>query len=174
MNFARIFWLLMIAAPIMGLVGCFNSPPKGDESCKYKAPTAIFEGIDSFQNHSFEINGQEALEKVSLPRYKMDIELYQSGCDFLKQEYRFLLYEPYPANTPPEICAHQIAGIFLLLARDAPIQLGTMRQWAQAIKNAAADFKYNESIPLVGTDIEAQIDKVHQPESAILSIVFSQ
>ena len=62
----------------------------------------------------------------------------------------------------------------MLLARDAPIQLGTMRQWAQAIKNAAADFKYNESIPLVGTDIEAQIDKVHQPESAILSIVFSQ
>ena len=174
MNFGRFFWLLTFFTPLFLLASCFSSTSEGLKVCKYQAPVAIFEGIDSFQNHSFEVNGQEALEKVSLPRYKMDIELYQSGCDFLKQEYRFLLYEPYPANTPPEICAHQIAWIFLLLARDAPIQLGTMRQWAQAVKNAAADFKYNEPIPLVGTDIEAQIDKVHQPESAILSIVFSQ
>ena len=156
------------------LVVCTNSKEQKTKPCKYKAPTAIFAGIDSFQNHRFEVNGQEALEKISLPRYRMDLELYQSGCDFLKQEYRFILYETYPANTPASICAHQIAGIFLLLSRDAPLQLGMLRAWAQAIKYAADDFEYNQAVPLAGTDVKAQIDKVHQPESAILTIVFSQ
>ncbi len=151
---------------------CFGEvdPP----GCKYNAPVAIFAGVDSFSNHSFSVNKQDAVEKISVPKYKMDIELYQSGCDFLQQEFRFLLYEAYPAQTPPDICANQIAGIFFLLARDAPLQLGMLSQWATAIKADAASFKYNEKIKLAGSGITAQIDKIHQPESAVLTIVFSE
>jgi hypothetical protein len=151
---------------------CFaKDKPQG---CKYKSPVAIFAGIDSFPNHSFTVNKQDAVEKISVPKYKMDIELYQSGCDFLQQEFRFMLHEPYPMNIPPDICANQIAGIFFLLARDAPLQLGMLSQWAAAIKADAASFKYNEKIKLAGSGITAQIDKIHQPESAVLTIVFSE
>ncbi|BDS12252.1 hypothetical protein [Aureispira anguillae] len=155
------------------IISCTNTN-SDSKPCKYKPPVAIFEGIDRFSNHSFEVTGQDAVERVFIPKMNMTIELYQSGCDFLQQEYRILLEEAYPLNTPAEVCALHISNIFLILAGEAPEKLGLFQQWAAAIQAAAKSFKYNEKILLKGTAIHAQIDKTHQTESAMLSIIFSQ
>ncbi|MCH2021361.1 MAG: hypothetical protein MK207_02675 [Saprospiraceae bacterium] len=140
--------------------------------CKYKPPVAIFSGIDSFEDHSFDLKGQSSVEYISIPKMNMDIQLYQSGCDDIQQEFRFLLHEAYPLNTPPDVCAMHIAGIFYMLSQEAPQQLGLLQQWAETLKANSKSFNYNEKIVFFDSDISAQIDKIHQPESAVLSIVF--
>ena len=167
-NFAPLLFSLIL---FCFLLSCGGSKPEG---CKYAPPQAIFAGIDSFTNHSFEVAKQDGIEKVTVPKLGMDIELYQSGCDFLQQEFRFHIPEAYPLNTPPEVCALHIANIFTILSQEAPQKLGLLGQWAEAIRADAKSFQYNEKTIFQGTAIKAQIDKTHQTESAILSIVFEQ
>lgn len=156
------------------IIGSCTGNSSASKACKYKPPVAIFANIDSFQNHSFELNGQDAVERIFVPKLNMTIELYQSGCNSLEQEYRILLQEGYPLNTPAEVCALHISNIFLILSHEAPEQLGLFEQWAIEIQKNAKAFKYNEKIALLGTGVMAQIDKMHQTESAMLSIIFTQ
>lgn len=143
-------------------------------ACKYKPPTAIFDNIRGFTEHSFNVKGQDAIEKITVPAMNLSIELYQSGCDALQQEYRMLLNGTYPLNTSPDACAMDIAEIFFNLSQQAPDELGLLQQWAGAIKNDAKSFEYNEKLLFQGSDISATINKTHQTESAVLTIVFAQ
>ena len=168
--FYFLFFLLSLACL---LLGCFGN---GNESktCKYSPPTAVFAGIDSFQNHSFSVNGQDGVERIFFPKIDMDIELYQSGCNAREQEYRFHLHEPYPLNTPPEVCAMHIANLFYILSQQSPQKLGELQQWAEAIRADAKSFQYNEKMQFQGSHIKAQIDKTHQTESAILTLLITE
>ena len=155
------------------IIGCGDSSNNSEE-CKYKPPTTVFENIEGFTNHSFEVRGQDAVEKISVPGMNLSIELYQSGCNSLQQEYRMLLNGTYPLNTSPDVCAMDIAEIFYNLAQQAPNELGLLQQWAGAIKADAASFQYNEKVLFQGSDVSAQINKTHQTKSAMLTIIFSQ
>lgn len=155
------------------IIGC-GEGNKGKDECKYKPPTAIFDNIQAFTGHSFEVKGQDAVEKITVPAMNLSIELYQSGCNALQQEYRMLLNGTYPLNTPPEVCATDIAEIFFNLSQQAPDELGLLQQWAGAIKNDAKSFEYNEKLLFQGSDISATINKTHQTESAVLTIIFAQ
>jgi hypothetical protein len=145
-----------------------------DGKCTYGAPTAIFEGVEGLEQHFFEVNGQTSVEKVAIPSMNMNIELYQSGCDQIEQEYRILLQEPYELNTPAEVCALHIANILHMISEKAPQQLGALQQWANAIRADSKRMAYNEPILLTNSGIRVQIDKLHQTNSAILSLVLSQ
>jgi hypothetical protein len=155
------------------LVSCFgdNNKKKG---CKYTPPIAIFAGIDSFENHSFSVNGQDGMERIYFPKVNMDIELYQSGCDTREQEFRFHIGEAYPLNTPPGDCAMHLANLFYILSQQSAQKLGALQQFAEAIKVEAKSFEYNEKLQFQGSHIKAQIDKTHQAESAILTILISE
>ena len=166
----KVYYSITIFVLIYLLLGCTAN--NTSKSCKYKPPTAIFSGIDSFENHSFDLTGQHSVERIAVPKMNMDIELYQSGCDDIQQEFRFLLYEAYPLNTPPDVCAMHIAGILYILSQESPQKLGLLQQWAETIKANSKSFKYNEKTGFFDSGISAQIDKMHQPESAVLSIVF--
>lgn len=155
------------------IIGCGDAGNREGE-CQYKPPTAIFENIEGFTNHSFELRGQDAVEKISVPEMNLSIELYQSGCDVLQQEYRMLLNGTYPLNTPPDLCAMDIAEIFYNLSQQAPNELGLLQQWAGAIKTDAKTFKYNEKVMFQGSNVSAEINKTHQTTSAMLTIIFSQ
>ncbi len=145
-----------------------------DRPCTYGEPTAIFEGVEGLENHQFEGNGQESVEKVTVSDMNMSIELYQSGCDRIEQEYRILLNEPYELNTPAKVCALHISNILGLIAEKSPQQLGALQQWAEAIRADVERMEYNERVQLTNSDVYVQIDKTHQSNSAILSVVFSQ
>lgn len=168
----KILWSLIISILFIG-VGCGASGNQKKE-CKYKPPTAIFEHIQGFANHSFEVKGQDAVEKVTVPAMNLSIELYQSGCDVLQQEYRMLLNGTYPLNTPPEVCAIDIAEIFYNLSQQDPNELGLLQQWAIAMKDNAKSFQYNEKMIFSGSTISAKINKTHQTNSAMLTVIFSE
>jgi len=155
------------------LIACGNGMNKNEE-CKYKPPTAIFENIEGFTKHSFEVKGQNAVEKITVLAMNLSIELYQSGCNTLQQEYRMLLNGTYPLNTPADVCAMDIAEIFYNLSQQAPNELGLLQQWAGAIKTDAKKIQYNEKVLFQGSDVSVEINKTHQTRSAMLTITFSQ
>jgi hypothetical protein len=157
----------------MLIIGCGGSG-SGSGECKYKPPTAIFENVQGFTDHSFEVKGQDAVEKVNVPGMKLSIELYQSGCNAMQQEYRLLLDGTYPLNTAPDLCAMDIAEIFYNLSQQAPNELGLLQQWAGAIQKDAKAFQYNEKVLFQDSDVSAEINKTHQSSSAMLTIIFSQ
>lgn len=165
---------LLICFLFLLIISCGDSNKSKKEECKYKPPAAIFENIEGFTNHSFEVKGQDAVEKISVPAMNLSIELYQSGCNALQQEYRMLLNGTYPLNTLPEACATDIAEVFYNLSQRAPNQLGLLQQWAEAIKANASAFQYGEEVSFHGSGISAQINKTHQTKSAMLTIIFSQ
>lgn len=67
-----------------------NSPPKG--KCKYSTPVAIFsDAHEEIVKHSFELkSGQQGTEIVEFKDGNI-LELYQSGCNEIRQEYRFAI-----------------------------------------------------------------------------------
>ncbi|MGH1339313.1 MAG: hypothetical protein ACRBFS_24555 [Aureispira sp.] len=153
------------------LTACGES---ADRPCMGGEPTAIFEGIKAFENHEFNQTGQESVEKITVPEMNMSIELYQSGCDEIEQEFRILLQEAYELNTPATVCALHLSNILMILSEKEPQKLGALQQWSEAIRIDAERIAYNERIQLSNSSIYIQVDKTHQTNSAILSVVFSQ
>lgn len=59
--------------------------------CKYGQPVAIFsEKLAKIKKQSFEVNGQKGVETVEFEDGKY-LELFQSGCNEIRQEYRFTI-----------------------------------------------------------------------------------
>lgn len=166
------FNVLLIGSFFLLLTACGGG--NEDRPCIGGEPTAIFEGIDAFEAHSFEQKGQESVEKIEVPAMNMGIELYQSGCDRIEQEFRILLHEAYELNTPATVCALHFSNILTMLSEKDVQKLGALQQWAAAVRADAERVKYNEKIQLSNSNIYVQIDKTHQTESAILTVVFSQ
>lgn len=166
-------WMLLWGSLLWGLVGCGgNAVP----TCTHKPPEPIFKDIAGFENHEFERTGNESVERVDItdPRFNLSIELYQSGCDALRQEFRIIVHEPYDVNTPPAVCAVQMANIFGMLSEQAPVQLGPLYQLGEVIAQNAERMAYNEKTSIPDQGVYLQIDKVHQTEGAILTLVLSQ
>lgn len=162
----------LFLALFLVIQACNDSPKQ--KGCKYGTPVAIFKDIPGLQGHDFQQTGQDAVERIEVPDLSMTIEVFQSGCNALQQEFRFLLNGTYQLNTPPAVCAIDIASIFNSLAEKAPERLALLQQWAGAIQTDASNFQYNEPLMLQGSNVKAQIDKSHQADAAILSITFSQ
>ena len=166
------FFLLSLALGLSFLLTNCSGDPQ-PETCKYKPPVAIFAGIDSFENHSFEVTGQNAVEKVFFPRLNMDVELYQSGCNALQQEFRFHIKEAFPLNIPAPNCTIGIARILYELSLEDS-NLAGLQQLASSLEASAQGMAYNEKLLLEHSNTYVQIDKTHQTESAILSVIFLQ
>lgn len=166
--------LLTSCSLVLFLITLSCGGEDGDRPCMGGEPTAIFEGIAAFEQHEFQQTGQESVEKIAVPELGMNIELYQSGCDRIEQEFRILLQEPYELNTPATVCALHISNILMLLSEKDPQKLGALQQWAEAIRADAERVVYNERLQLSNSDVYIQVDKTHQTNSAILSVVFSQ
>lgn len=72
--------------------GCENSTEKSQE-CPLGQPTPIFsDSLNQVQAHQFELNGQSSLETVSFTNGVV-LELAQSGCEEISQEFQFKLKE---------------------------------------------------------------------------------
>lgn len=79
--FAGIFFLFFAAA-------CGG----GGADCLGAAPAAIFDaGMQGVRNHQFEVKGRESVERLQLPELAMSMEIAQSGCAELVQDFRLEL-----------------------------------------------------------------------------------
>ncbi len=134
-------------------------------------PVAIFsESMPMVVQHSFEVNGQDGIEIVTL-RNDGIIEFYQSGCDKLKQEFRFINKGNFTKKSN-EYWIERAAAAFFNIATFAP-RLEPFGQWADIIQKSKRDIKLGEPFyPDFG--IQIIIDKIVSREESKLFISIEQ
>lgn len=142
----------------------------GNKDCPYGDPQAIFnDKVVGGTNHEFKVSNGSSTESIEFTAMDFSVEVFQSGCEEITQEFRFHLIGELDPNIPAPECALIIAGIFQALGQQDPslFQLGS---WADAIGQSSLDFKYNESTNLKGHPFSAQLDKTHGSNSAIVTL----
>lgn len=131
-----------------GLIAC-DSGNEGTVSetdysnCRYERPEAIFyDGLPQISDHKFTSQGRGSEESFLLSG-SIKVTIFQYGCDYRTQEFRFEIDDRNGCETP-EDCARQIAQLLHSLSRLGP-EYHVFRAWSQAIKNTAPDLAYDKS-----------------------------
>ncbi len=87
----RSFFYLFLALGglfIFGLGSCGSAAGE----CLANEPAAIFSpSIAGVKNHHFELKGRESVERLQLPEMALNLEISQSGCSELVQDFRIEL-----------------------------------------------------------------------------------
>ncbi|NBC06737.1 MAG: hypothetical protein GVY26_06040 [Bacteroidetes bacterium] len=76
---------------LLGFGACApDAPPGGTPAdCRYQAPEPVFgEKLTGVSGHHFEREGMSATETFVLDQ-QLEVVLYQSGCDYIQQEFIF-------------------------------------------------------------------------------------
>ena len=168
-------WIGFLSLVLCSWVGV-SCGGTGEKACTYKPPEPIFKDIAGLDNHEIELTGNNSFERIDIPdpSFNLSIELYQSGCDIRRQEYRIITHEPYEASTPASVCVAHIANIFRLLAERNSVKLGALYGMGDILLQNAQRFEYNEKVPIREGGVFVQVDKTHQTNGAILSLVISE
>ena len=116
-----------------------------------KKPTAIFAPtMRTVTKHEFLLTKTESTERV-----KFDdggaLEIVQSGCEKVQQEFRFIL-PPDPPYSTGEEWAQVVAGQFQKLSGIEPKLMGFM-QWAEQINAQKERFKIGEPLQIGGKQV---------------------
>ncbi len=142
----RHWWLLSVVA-------CFFAPGCGSGSdaaatCPAGTPTPIAsDTMAAVAEHHFERHGQESVEELTLVGGER-FELYQSGCDLIRQEFRFLA--PAPAGEVfDQDLFREAAKRFRKMSGLSPVW-APFAQWADAIEAIAAEGRPGVPIELPG------------------------
>lgn len=161
---------LQILAIFLGLLFLTSCGDTANKNCRYGDPQAIFhDKVVGGSNHKFEVKNGNSTESIDFVDMDFSLELFQSGCEEITQEFRFHLKGDLPKDIPAAQCALILAGIFQNLSQQDPtlFQLGG---WADAIGQSSPDFQYNELVNLKGHTFSAQLDKTHGDNSAIVTL----
>lgn len=146
-----------------------QSPEQSD--CKYGKPLAIFsDELPQITAHKFESEGQKGIETVHFENQTI-LELYQSGCNEIRQEYRFLLPEDF--RQKEDVFWKDLAIEKLTYVGNLDEKYAVLGIWVGAIEQLKDQLKigqFSEAEP--GTFI--MIDKLAEPESSILMIVLER
>lgn len=92
--------LLLFIMALMGLTSCADETPSATadpfSDCRYGTPKPIFnEGLRSVVQHNFQLEEDRAVETLSFDD-GLRLSILQTGCDYIHQEFRFNLVDPYP------------------------------------------------------------------------------
>lgn len=108
------------------------SQPDSKVACKYGQPVAVFsDSLTSILSHKFELNGQKAVEEVKFEN-GVFLELYQSGCNEIIQEFRFILNEPFEEQ-PKEFWFKKAAYQFSYLSTLDERYIVSYNMWSQIL-----------------------------------------
>lgn len=150
---------------LFGIAAC-----GGEKTCPYGSPKPIFApSMNGIENHSFEKEGQKAVERVEVPEYDFSVEVQQSGCEQLVQTFRFDLEGEIDRDIPAAACAEIAANLFHGLSQLDP-ELTFFTGWRDALYNKRASFEFNTLTNLGQQGYQARIDKIHNPNSILLIV----
>ena len=148
------------------LFSCNNSD---SEKCKYGTPTPVFsKEISSVVEHSFEAKAQESTEQTTFES-GMQLQLKQSGCNDIKQEFQFTIERPGEGEPNWFLL---VADQFIYLSSLSE-QTVSMGMWASVISSNASLFKLGLPIE-VEKGFFVKIDKIDSGKNAILLVELSE
>lgn len=121
--------------------------------------------------HEFELlNSTEAEERIAFDS-GLELEIAQSGCDAIRQEFRFFTsgdYRAFPDSAWAREAVRQLVFLSSLSAAQAPL-----KPWADALETVRPNLKLGETTPLA-PDVSTKIDRIVSPDRATMIVVFSQ
>ncbi|MFT5166821.1 MAG: hypothetical protein ACI8P3_002053 [Saprospiraceae bacterium] len=139
--------------------------------CKYGQPVAIFsEELPQITKQSFELIGQKGIETVTFTDGNI-LELYQSGCNEVRQEYRFFLTGNYKEKADSFWFEQAIARLTFVGQLDD--RYAVIGMWVGAIEQLIDKMtigQFTEAEP----DTFIMVDKIEEEESAIIIIVLER
>ncbi|MFK8103580.1 MAG: hypothetical protein AB8G15_13685 [Saprospiraceae bacterium] len=148
------------------LSSCDNQP-----ACSLGDPVAIFQPtMGKVMQHSFKLTTQNSQESVVFEN-GISLELFQTGCEQIKQEFQFQIKGDYQ-EMPPEFWIEASASQFQYMSKVSE-SLMSFQLWGQSIMENAANIKLGERFAL-GPGFYIKIDKVSAKEQSILNIELSQ
>jgi hypothetical protein len=165
--------LFVVGIVLLGQACGSDASQQNTSDCEYGDPTPIFNPeAETVVNHNFMKTGTEGLEAVQFEN-GVFLEIFQSGCEKVRQEFRFRL--PRPENTDlendpsfwKEVALQQLSYLGSMGPEYQPFQM-----WAQALGNTE-EFKLAESRE-VQPGFFMKIDRILGDNSTTLLIILSQ
>lgn len=149
------------------LVAMITSCGDNAPTCKYGDAAPIFsQELPGVVKHTFEKEKTGSLESVQFDK-GMKLEVRQSGCTALKQEFRFIVpgnYAQYPDSSWIKESVKQL----LFLSKLSFAQDG-LKMWAGAIELQKSNIKLGQPTE-IEQGIFVKIDKILSPEQSILLV----
>jgi hypothetical protein len=156
------------------LFSCSNSDKK---TCKGGIPKAIFaDSMPTVKKHYFELKNEPSGEKVGVEMVafenKLLLEIEQSGCNDVVQQFSFIMFGKFPEQTNDELWKALAVRHFRDLAKISP-SLVAFNAWADAIDGIKKDLKLGEATKLAD-GFYVRVDKILSNDKATLVVQFSQ
>ena len=162
--------------------GCKNQPnvhntdPAVDKdpfvNCKYGSPKPIFEeALSAVKMHQFQINGMEGIEEIEFED-SLGLTLIQSGCDAIRQEFRFRIPGSDFTGHENGFWISQCVGLLNFLAT-VDDRYASFYMWGQSIQEMASGIQLGEPVE-VQPGFFAEIDKILASDHAILLLILSE
>ncbi len=138
--------------------------------CAYGAPQPTFNpNTPGVLEHSFEGNRTEATERVKL-QSGIVLTLFQTGCNDIRQEFRFELAGNYQGQ-PVDFWVDETIRLLRSLSALGP-DYSLFSPWADQIETRKTAFRLAESVELL-QGFYAAIDRIEAPDNAILLLTLS-
>ncbi len=160
--------VLMLVA--MLYVSCSDSKnqTKDFSQCKYGMPSAIFsQTLKQVKAHSFQLKSQEAIEIIHFDN-DVKLELIQSGCDEIRQEFRFTIKNFQKSNFQHTIDEALKQLRYLGGLSD---QYASFSFWSDAIAQKSMQLKAGEVYEIESNRF-VKIDLIPENKQAILIVEF--
>lgn len=156
------FWFLITV-----FVSCNNRGAE-EEQCKFGSPQPIFNSeMTEVEKTSFEIIKGTGVETILFSK-GFSLELTQSGCNELRQDFAFNL-PMTEEDADDQFWLMQGEQLMRFLGNSDPslVQFG---EWANVIKQAGTQMKLGEAFQ-VQTGYFVTVDKIAGPEATIVRVV---
>lgn len=169
MTITRFSIIVFLFVTLFFACGESSSDPFAD--CQYKKPVAAFnESLSEVNSHTFKMEGTTGVEQV-LFNNGVSLELFQSGCNEIRQEFRFTIPGTFEIDDP-QFWVDQAAQQFDYLGELSDAHAG-MLMWAGEIRKNAPRLELGQALEIQPTYF-IKIDRIRSTDKALIIVELFQ
>ncbi len=161
----------LAASTFIASILIFSACREEPKNCRFGKPKPIFSNdLPRVKAHEFEGKTTTSEERVAFDT-GLELEIVQSGCETIRQEFRFFTAGDY-RTFADSVWMKEAVRQLVFLSSLSPKQ-AQLRPWADAIEESRHSMKLGEEKALQ-PGILAKIDRVVGADRATLVLVLSQ
>jgi hypothetical protein len=171
-HFLRFLLMIRIAFFLVFSLMVFNACQNGqgaENDCKTKPQAMLRADMKGIAEHKFETKGSDSEEFVRFANGKT-LTILQSGCEKIRQEFRFELKGAPNTDDPAFWTDQAILNLAALAVLDP--QLMPLGNWVMMIREKKAVIRLAETVPLQG-GFYTKIDRISSNDGVYLIIVLT-
>ncbi len=161
--------LYFVVFGLLFLMDCGGNAPSS--ACKYGEPVPIFSsGPAQISSHNFEKKGQKAVEEL-LFADRTRLEIFQSGCNEIRQEFRFNL-PPIESDLPDSLWFNQATERMIFLG-DLDEKYLSLSLTGGVIQQQKKEMQLGQFLE-IDYDTYLMVDRIVEPQSTLLIVVMEK